>query len=429
MNLFSYRLADCRARFIKLVRPSLICGLSVFLLAPPAMAQAQTELQAAYESGAYSRVAKLGASALAQQPGNHDLRLMVANSLAWSGRLDAAVLQYEKLYGTVLDASGKVGVANVMRWRGRANEAEPIYEAILTRDPSNKEALEGKRLTDRELRPQINKTLLFLGETGGFARFESATMYSRYTDDRSIKWGAGYALGKDRKSPQADKYASIAGYIQALNWPTAPRLDLSVADGFNKTRLYGLVSVDLIPDTAGVRLGLVNWGHLATNAQAQASGLFARRFGAYWNAAGEWGDLKTKLDAYRVSDGNFVWDGQAVYTPAWQPVAQLFTWYTGAYAKVADKTVASYWSPSSTYGLALLGVKKSWYHDRGDLTVGVQAGFKLTDEARNNLSLSANGKYWFTESTALGFDLYATSSPRPAEYKQRTLNINLLRLW
>jgi tetratricopeptide (TPR) repeat protein len=416
MNQFSNRLAFPRALFL--------C-----LLALPVAVQAQSETQIAYEAGAYGRSAKLGAAALAQQPGNHDLRLIVANSLAWSGRLDAAVLQYEKLLGTPLENSGKVGIANIMRWRGRANEAEPIYDAILVRDPANKDALDGKRMTDRELRPQVNKSVHWLGQTGGFARFESATMYSRYTDDRAVKWGAGYALGKDRNAPQADKYASIQGYVQALNWPLTPRLDLSVADGFNKTRLYGLVSIDLMPNTFGFRVGLVNWGHLATNAQAQANGLFARRAGAYWNVGGDWGDLKTKLDAYRVSDGNFVWDAQALYTPSWQPVAQLFTWYTGVYAKAADKTVPNYWSPSSTYGLALLGLKKAWYYDRGDLSVGVQAGFKLTDEARNNLSLSANGKYWFTESTALGFELYANSSPRPNEYKQRTLNINLLRLW
>jgi tetratricopeptide (TPR) repeat protein len=416
MNQFSNRLA-------------ISCGLLLCFLALPFATYAQSDAQVAYDAGAYGRAAKLGAAALAQQPGNDSLRLIVANSLAWSGRLDAAVLQYEKLYGTPLENSGKIGIANVMRWRGRANEAEPIYEAILARDPSNKEAQEGKRLTDRELRPQVNKSVQLTGQTGGFTRIESSTMYGRYTEDRSLKWGAGYTLGKDRKAPQADKFASIQGYVQAVNWPAAPRLDLSVADGFNKTRLYGLVSADLVPDTFGVRIGLVNWGHLATNSQAQAAGLFARRAGAYWNIGGDWGDLKTNLDAYRVSDGNFVWDAQATYTPAWQPVPQLFTWYTGVYAKAADKTAASYWSPSSTYGLALLGLKKSWYYDRGDLSVGFQAGFKLTDEARNNLSLSANGKYWFTESTALGFDLYAASSPRPAEYKQRTLNINLLRLW
>jgi tetratricopeptide (TPR) repeat protein len=416
MNQFSNRLAILRTLF-------------VCVLALPFSVFAQSETQIAYEAGAYDRSAKLGAAALARDPGNNSLRLIVANSLAWTGRLDAAILQYEKLFGTALENSGKVGIANIMRWRGRANEAEPIYDAILARDPANKEALEGKRMTNRELRPQVNKSLYFFRQTGGFARVESATMYSRYTDDRSVKWGAGYTLGKDRNAPQADKYASVHGYVQALNWPLTPRLDLSVADGFNNTRLYGLVSVDLLPDTVGVRVGLVNWGHLATNAQAQADGLFARRVGAYWNLGGDWGDLKTKLDAYRVSDGNFVWDAQSIYTPSWQPVAQIFSWYTGVYAKSADKTVPSYWSPASTYGLALLGVKRSWYYDRGDFSVGVQAGFKLTDEARNNLSLSANGKYWFTESTALAFDLYAASSPRPAEYKQRTLNINLLRLW
>ncbi len=390
---------------------------------------AQSEINQAYETGAYTRAAKLGASALIKDPGNNQLRLIVANSLAWSGRLDAALEQYEKLFGTALDSAGKIGVANILRWRGRANEAEPIYESILQRDPNNAQAIEGKKLTDRELRPQVFKGLQITRETGGFSRIESSTMYSRYTDDRSIRWGAGYALGKDRKAPVADKYAAINGYIHALNWPTTPRLDLSVADGFYKTRLYGLLAVDLIPNTLGVRAGLVNWGHLASNSRAQADGLFARRFGLFWNLDGQLGELKTKLDAYRVSDDNFVWDAEAIYTPSWQPAPQWFTWYTGAYVKAADKTVPNYWSPAGTYGLALLGLKKSWYYGRGDVSLGLQAGFKLTDQARNNLSFSANGKYWITESTALGFDLYANSSPRPAEYKQRSLAINLLRLW
>jgi hypothetical protein len=108
MNQFSNRLAILRTLF-------------VCVLALPFSVFAQSETQIAYEAGAYDRSAKLGAAALARDPGNNSLRLIVANSLAWTGRLDAAILQYEKLFGTALENSGKVGIANIMRWRGRAN--------------------------------------------------------------------------------------------------------------------------------------------------------------------------------------------------------------------------------------------------------------------------------------------------------------------
>jgi hypothetical protein len=88
-----------------------------------------------------------------------------------------------------------------------------------------------------------------------------------------------------------------------------------------------------------------------------------------------------------------------------------------------------YWSPANAYTLGLLGIKKAWYFEQGDLSVGLQRGFKLSDEAKNNIGLSASGKYWVSEGTAMGFELWSSNSPRQTDYKQHFFNLNLQRLW
>jgi tetratricopeptide (TPR) repeat protein len=386
-------------------------------------------VQTAFNNGAYSLAAKLGAAALVEQPKNASLRLLVANSLSWSGRLDAAYEQYDKLLNTPLAAAAKVGQGNLQRWRGKPVQAEALYNAVLKVEPTNADALEGLRLSQRELRAQWNKSLGFADDSTKFRRLESTTSFRTYSDDRSYRWGIGDVLGKDLGAPTANKYAEINGHLQWLNSPAKPRVDLSVADGFNKTRLYGLVSLDAFNDNVSVRAGFINWGRKSFNTAAQAAHLTAKQIGAAFNWRSDLGDLRLRGDYYAVSDTNKVWDAEATFNPAWQPLPADLKWYTGAYTKQAKRTQANYWSPARPYTLGLLGLKKAWYFDNGDLSVGLQGGFKLTEEAKNNFGLSASGKYWISDKSALGFDLWSSNSPRQTDYKQRVFSINLQQLW
>ncbi len=400
----------------------------------PVAASSQTEgipadVQTAFETGAYSKAAKLGAATLVSQPNNLALRLLVANSLSWSGRLDAAFEQYEKLVTGPLSAAAKVGQANILRWRGKPDQAEVLYNAVLKTDPNNADARDGKRLGDRELRGQWLKTLSYGKDSSNFRRLESTTGYKSYTEDRSLRWGAGYILGKDLGAPVASKYAEINGNAQWLNLPLKPKVDLSVADGFNKTRLYGLVAAHVADDSISLRAGYVNWGRKAFNSAAQAAHLAATQVGttAQWQFA--LGELRLRGDYYAIADKNRVWDYEATLSPAWQPLPFDIRWYAGAYNKQAKRVDARYWSPANAYTLGLLGLKKAWYFERGDLSVGFQSGFKLSDEAKNNVGLSASGKWWLTDSTALGVDFWSSNSPRQTDYKQNFLTLNLQRLW
>ena len=398
-------------------------------IAPVVIGQLPVHVQSAYQAGSYLLAAKLGAKALVDEPANHALRLVVANSLAWSGRLDAAIEQYEKLAGTKLDSAGKIGVANIYRWRSKPVLAEPIYAAVLRVDPSNADALEGQKLAQRDMRLTVLKDLSYSKDSTGLSRVYNASSVGGVTADRSTRWRAGYGLGADRDALGRERYIELNGSVQGLDWPFSPRLDLSVSREIGKTRLYGLINVDILPDAFGLQFGAVNWGRLSFNRNAQASGLKANRFGAYLNFSSLLGEARGRFDVYRVSDGNQVWDADFQLSPDWQPIPAGINWYAGVSAKSADRADPRYWSPVNTNLVGYLGIKKSWFFEKGDLAVGLQRGFKLSDDARNNYSVSANGKFWISDRMALGFEFGASDSSRATDYKQRFLGLQLQRLW
>ena len=397
--------------------------------APVVAGQLPVEVQSAYQGGRYLVAAKLGAKALVDEPTNNALRLVVANSLAWSGRLDAAIEQYEKLAGTKLDSAGKIGVANIYRWRAKPVLAEPIYAAVLRVDPGNADALEGQKLAQRDMRLTVLKDLSYGKDSTGLSRVYNASSVGGVTADRSTRWRAGYGLGADRDALGRERYVELNGSIQGLDWPLSPRLDLSVSREVGKTRLYGLINVDILPDTFGIQFGAVNWGRLSFNRLAQAGNLKANRFGAYLNFTSLLGEARGRFDVYRVSDGNQVWDADLQLSPEWQPIPAGVSWYAGVSAKSADRVDPRYWSPVNTNLVGYLGIKKSWFFEKGDLAVGLQRGFKLSDDARHNYSVSANGKFWITDRMALGFEVGASDSSRATDYKQRFLGVQLQRLW
>jgi len=62
----------------------------------------------AYEAGDYYRTVRLGRAALAAEAaGSLSLRYAVANSLAWTGRYDAALEDYRALLGTEYEARAR----------------------------------------------------------------------------------------------------------------------------------------------------------------------------------------------------------------------------------------------------------------------------------------------------------------------------------
>src|SRR3954463_10424798 len=102
-------------------------ALFVLILLWPLATLAQSALER-YEAEDYKAAARLGLRELANAPKDEktdELRLSVANSLAWTGDYDPAIAQYRMLFGTRYDTDARVGLANALRWRGQADLAEP----------------------------------------------------------------------------------------------------------------------------------------------------------------------------------------------------------------------------------------------------------------------------------------------------------------
>jgi hypothetical protein len=132
-------------------------------------------------AGDYQTIAKEGVTLLAGDNPDDELRLIFANSLAWTGRLQAAVAAYSVMTNGKYANEATLGMASVNRWMGRDDLALPLYKAVLDRDSSNDAALEGLEMVTRELKP---KTSISIGGAADSSNMErkSATVSHRWRD-------------------------------------------------------------------------------------------------------------------------------------------------------------------------------------------------------------------------------------------------------
>src|SRR5687768_8973666 len=380
-----------------------------------------------YQAGDYAGAARLGLPLV--DGGTQALRYAVANSLAWTGRYDEASNQYRELFGTSYDARARVGLANVMRWRGQAHLAEPYYQEVLAREPANADATEGLALAGRDLRPAL--TLRATRTKDNELRRDEATIsYRQWSDDRRFRIDAGLLGGRLSSSfgEWSPRGVFASAWAQAL--PLSPQLDASYydADVSGGARLFGSVQIEPARDQLKIRVGRVDWGRTAFSAGATADRLTARTAGAVAEAAFSAGRLRARLDFYDISDGNKVADGEAQLTPSWQPLPWRLTWFGGAYVREADRDDPRYWSPSHTYGVAFAGVQRYWSFDNAELSATLRRGFKLTSSAGDSWSAGVNGRVWLRPNLALGVEGFVVDAPRPGSYRMHQVGAYLQRL-
>jgi hypothetical protein len=379
-------------------------------LAAPAMER--------YENADYAAAARLGLEVLNAAPGLHALRFAVANSLAWTGRYDAAIAQYRQLFGTAYDARARVGAANVLRWRGQAHLAEPYYLEALASEPANADATEGLKHAQRELRPTLTLRGASTGDNQDLRRDELTLAYRRWSADRSWRFEAGL-LGGHQHSPLGNwsprgLFASAWG----TKLPLSPQVEAAYYDaGVRDASLFGSVQVEPLRDRLKVRLGRVDWGRTSFSAAASADALTASVFGVAGESDFGGGAMRGRLDVYRVSDGNTVVDGEAQVTPRWQPLPWRMTWFGGLYGRDADREDPRYWSPQPAYMLAFVGVQRHWSFERGELSASVRRGFGLSRTTGDSWSGGVSGRVWLRNDLALGMEAWAVDTPRPGSYR------------
>jgi tetratricopeptide (TPR) repeat protein len=135
----------------------------LILAAGPALAEPDPRVVEADgllgERESFARAVELYRAALAEAPGDRDVRQRLARVLAWSQRYDEALAEYDRLLqreasdaepshagGAAAGAASlelAVERAEVVSWAGRTDEAIAAFDAVLARDPRNARAARG----------------------------------------------------------------------------------------------------------------------------------------------------------------------------------------------------------------------------------------------------------------------------------------------
>lgn len=96
------------------------------------------------EKSERQRVIELYGDVLSERPEDVVARMWLARVLAWDGRYDESLAQYDRLMAADPPPDwAPIERAEVLSWAGRIPEAEAAFEAILSADPGNARATRG----------------------------------------------------------------------------------------------------------------------------------------------------------------------------------------------------------------------------------------------------------------------------------------------
>lgn len=390
---------------------------------------ATEQIKQLYGAGNYRAAARLGSEQLLAEPGNTELRYMVANSYAWTGRSREAIEHYKALQGTDHADRARLGMANVYRWNGLSGLAAPLYRQVLAAEPENKDAAEGLAYAMRELRPQTRGRITWIDDSLDTER-QAVTVAQGWTD-RSLQHGFELEAGalqdqrNELKVNQRDltlRYAGIAN-------PLKPRLEIS-AQQKPRSTVFGSAEIQLPNTPVTVGVGRVNWGKMAFDPNALRANLTANNFGVRAAVPSDIGMWRMAYQGYRISDDNVIQDATVQYTPTWQPLKiPQIKFFVGFEGRKARFNSPAYWSPEDGNYLGTIGVSGEWVDRRWERTILVQYGVPLGGEAENSYSASAGVRHWVSESLAVGLNLSAQKSQRTGAYRANTAMLSVQGLW
>ncbi len=402
---------------------------AVSAMASPTVAATSAQ---AYERGDYAEAARLGLTELERNTTNPELRLRVANSLAWTGQYGQAIRQYESLADTPLAAQASVGLGNVYLWSGRAHLADPLFRRALNTDPANADALRGLAATARQLRPRTTVRGEWLDDSGRTER-STALVSQRWRDAGLAQIfevsGERVEEGREPDGPDLRPRKLSFGY-QNLGWAGAPKLQLTSDTGV-KSSVYGKLGVQLAEGAVTVEIGRVNWGELAFDPNARRDGLSARRLSVAGRADAGIGAFSGSAAHFAVSDGNRVHEFNAQYTPAWQPfpAASGLRALVGVYGRKSERRDPRYWSPTQYYvgqfGLSLNRSGADW-----DLGAELKRSLRIGGEGTQGWTVGLTGTRWLSRDWALRAEGFHIETRRDnSGYRAKSIAVSLDRVW
>lgn len=360
-----------------------------------------------------------------------DLRFKIANSLAWTGRLNEAYAQYELLLGTKFDGEARLALANAERWQGRADKAMPMFSQVLALDPSNTGAREGLEYGSRDLRPSTTISIGRLKDSGEMER-RHVTVAHRWRDESGTKiYEIETRAMQDRLDPARlnVKEGDLTLRFQPLDVAYQPKAYVNF-QATPKASAFGGVRLKLGDSPTHLYLDRLSWGAVAVSARAMDAGLSALHFGLETTQSLKLGTLYGRASAYRVSDSNNVLTTSLRFTPAWRPLGQGIKAYVSTETRDVRFGTVNYWSPAIGSGTLSAGITGEWAEKDWVFFTSGQFGRPIYGESGNSWSASSGGKRWLNKDYALGFNLWGMSSWRNGvNYRARSASLNLEKLW
>jgi tetratricopeptide (TPR) repeat protein len=382
-----------------------------------------------YNAEDYKAVSTEGLSLLTRETPDDGLRLIIANSLAWTGQLKAAGQQYQALLKGEVSKDANVGLANIYRWSGRDDQALPLLRSVLTIDPNHAGAKEGLELVQHELQP---RTLISMGSASDSSDMQrrSLTATHRWRDRSGSQIFEVETNGVNDGMPGTDVIQrDLTVRYQTLRLPLQPRIELS-AQANPESTIFGGLRFKLHESPLFLDVGRVNWGRLASNALALQANLTASHVGVEMSGDLSYGKLGGRVDYYDISDSNAILSSHFSFTPAWRPLGLRIKPLIGMETRDARTASGAYWSPATGYGAVYAGLVGEWSGVNWDFFTSGQAGARLYGEAGTNWSVSAGGRRWLGKDLALGLNLWDMASWRDnANYRAKSLTLSLEKVW
>ena len=383
-----------------------------------------------YNAEDYQAVSSEGMALLARETPDDGLRLIIANSLAWTGQLKEAGQQYQALLKGQVSKDANVGLANVYRWSGREDQALPLLLSVLTIDPNHAGAKEGLELVQRELRPRTVVSMGGANDSSDMQR-SSLTANHRWRDRSGSHLFEIETSGVNDRMPGTDvNQSDLTFRYQTLNLPLQPRIELS-AQANPESTIFGGLRLKLRESPLFLDVGRVNWGRLASNALALQAKLAANHVGVEMSGdLSSYGKLGGRVDYYDISDSNAILSSHFSFTPAWRPLGLRIKPLIGMETRDARTASGAYWSPAAGYGAVYAGLLSEWSGANWDFFASGQIGTRLYGEAGTNWSISASGRHWLGKDLALGLNLWDMASWRNnASYRAKSLALSLEKIW